>query len=195
MKVCIDCKIEQNDFYFYRRNEFVARLNRCDTCRLAWQKQYNLTHRQSVEYKNYHKNYQRDRRVKFKELNGKAYETLYQKNRKNTDINFKLAAMLRSRLYCARKKQSKVGSAVSDLGCTLDVLKEHLEKQFQVGMSWDNYGRAGWHIDHIKPLASFDLTNRIQFLQAAHYTNLQPLWAHDNLSKKDNLHYKINQTL
>jgi hypothetical protein len=60
-------------------------------------------------------------------------------------------------------------------------LRARLEVKFQQGMSWDNYGQ--WHIDHIKPLAKFDLTDRTQFLAACHYTNLQPLWAEDNLSK------------
>lgn len=62
-----------------------------------------------------------------------------------------------------------------------DELRAHLEAQFQAGMSWDNYGE--WHIDHIKPLASFDLEDTDQLKLACHYTNLQPLWAKDNLSK------------
>ena len=66
-------------------------------------------------------------------------------------------------------------------------LKEHIEKQFVDGMSWDNWALDGWHIDHIKPLASFDLTDRQQLLEACHYTNLQPLWAKDYLSKSDNI--------
>jgi HNH endonuclease. len=50
-------------------------------------------------------------------------------------------------------------------------------------MSWDNYGRDGWHIDHIRPCASFDLTDPEQQRQCFHYTNLQPLWAADNIRK------------
>jgi len=72
---------------------------------------------------------------------------------------------------------------VQDLGCTIDELKLYLEAQFEPWMTWDNYGYYGWHIDHIKPLANFDLTNRDQFLEACHYTNLQPMFWHDNLTK------------
>jgi hypothetical protein len=61
----------------------------------------------------------------------------------------------------------------------------HLESKFQYGMNWDNWSFEGWHIDHIVPLASFDLTDRKQLLLACHYTNLQPLWAIDNFSKGD----------
>jgi hypothetical protein len=60
-------------------------------------------------------------------------------------------------------------------------LKAYLEAKFKPGMSWDNYGE--WHIDHIIPLNDFELTIREQFLDAVHYTNLQPLWKAENLSK------------
>ena len=53
-------------------------------------------------------------------------------------------------------------------------------------MSWDNKGRAGWHIDHIIPLSAFDLTDREQVIEACHYTNLQPSWEQDNLIKANN---------
>ena len=79
---------------------------------------------------------------------------------------------------CGNKKN---GSAVKDLGCSLEQLKRHLEDQFISGMVWENYGK--WHIDHIKPLVSFDLTDRKQLIDACHYTNLQPLWVEDNLRK------------
>lgn len=61
--------------------------------------------------------------------------------------------------------------------------KVYLESLFQPGMVWENYGNDGWHIDHVRPLSSFDLLDPVQFSQACHYTNLQPLWAKDNLSK------------
>ena len=99
------------------------------------------------------------------------------------DLAFKLKTGLRSRMSRAIKTNAKAGSAVRDLGCTIPELKAHLEAQFQPGMTWDNWSLKGWHIDHIKPLTSFDLTDREQFLQACHYTNLQPLWASENLSK------------
>jgi hypothetical protein len=69
------------------------------------------------------------------------------------------------------------------LGCSIPELKTYLESKFQEGMSWENWGIYGWHIDHIIPLDAFNLTNREEFLKACHYTNLQPLWAEENLKK------------
>ena len=108
---------------------------------------------------------------------------IYRNNKKKTDIQYKLSENLRGRLRNAIQGNQKVGSAVKDLGCTIDELKTYLESKFKPSMTWDNYGFYGWHIDHIKPLASFDLTDRKQFLEVCHYTNLQPLWANENLSK------------
>lgn len=90
---------------------------------------------------------------------------------------------MRSRLNKAIKGNFKSGSAVRDLGCSVEYLKAYLEGQFEPGMSWKNWSLKGWHIDHIRPLSSFDLTDREQFLQAIHYTNLQPMWAEENLKK------------
>ena len=93
--------------------------------------------------------------------------------------NFRLSQILRSRVSILLKS----GSAVRDLGCSIDEFKEYLESKFQNGMSWNNHGVYGWHIDHIKRLADFDLTDSVQFKEAAHYTNLQPLWREDHLVK------------
>lgn len=106
-----------------------------------------------------------------------------EKKRYGSDIQYKLRHVLRVRLHDALKGRCKSGSAVQDLGCPVDELKKHLEAQFQSGMTWDNWSTDGWHVDHIVPLSRFDLTNRDQLLKAIHFTNLQPLWAEDNLKK------------
>lgn len=105
--------------------------------------------------------------------------------RRHTDLEFKLRKSLRGRIYSAIRNNQRAGSAVKDIGCTVPELKKYLESKFQSGMTWDNWSFRGWHIDHIKPLSSFDLTNREQFLQACHYTNLQPLWWFENFAKSD----------
>ncbi len=97
----------------------------------------------------------------------------------------KTRRILRTRLYLALRSQglrkSKENSAVRDLGCTIPEFRAHMEEQFSPGMSWDNHGQ--WHIDHIRPLSSFDLRDPDQIRSACHYSNLQPLWATDNLKK------------
>jgi hypothetical protein len=106
-----------------------------------------------------------------------------QVRRAHNDLQFRLRKNLRGRLSSAIRKNSKAGSAVRDLGCTIPELKAYLEGLWQPGMDWSNWSRAGWHIDHIKPLDAFDLTDRKQCLEACHYTNLQPMWAKENCSK------------
>ena len=121
-----------------------------------------------------------------KEINKK--NTKYKQDRERVDMPFKLTRVLRHRLYSAMHRYldgHKVVSAVRDLGCSMEELKRYLESKFQPGMSWSNWGcKAGqWSIDHIKPLSSFDLTNKEEALKAVHYTNLQPMWHVDNIRK------------
>lgn len=114
---------------------------------------------------------------------------IYRRERMKVDIGFKLRILLRGRLRAAIKNGQKAGSAIDDLGCSIEFFKEYIATKFypnpQTGeeMTWDNWSYEGWHMDHIKPLALFDLTNREQFLKACHYTNLQPMWGKDNLLK------------
>lgn len=115
--------------------------------------------------------------------------------RRAENINVHISNILRNRIGQAmrRKKQNKEGSGVKDLGCSVDELRFYLEGKFTDGMNWNNWGQKGWHIDHIVPLAFFDLTDRAQFLQACHYTNLQPMWAMENYKKsKKNLYAKVS---
>lgn len=107
------------------------------------------------------------------------------KNHYKTTPQRKLMHALRSRINNILKTKIKKGSAIKDLGCSVEELKVYLESKFQSGMTWENHSKTGWHIDHIRPLSSFDLTKRKQFKEACHYTNLQPLWAIDNLKKNN----------
>jgi len=95
----------------------------------------------------------------------------------------KLRRALRDRIskVIKRGKGVRAGSAVRDLGCSIEFFKSYIADRFQFGMSWNNYGE--WHLDHIRPLCLFDLSVREDFLEACHYTNFQPLWAADNLRK------------
>lgn len=93
-----------------------------------------------------------------------------------------VARSLRRRLRKLLKHNYKSGTYVRTLGCTSLELKAHLESQFAQGMTWENYGTR-WHIDHIRPLCSFDLLNDDELKEAANFKNLQPLWAEDNLKK------------
>ena len=102
----------------------------------------------------------------------------------------RLVNRLRARLRVAIHKGSKSGSAVRDLGCSVLEFKKHIEKQFRPGMSWDNWSTHGWHLDHKKPLNSFDLADRMQFLAAVHFSNYQPLWQRDNLQKRNRLDWQ-----
>jgi hypothetical protein len=110
-----------------------------------------------------------------------AYRRKYYHEKVKFDPALVVKSRLRCRLRRAIKTNAKRGSAVSDLGCSVPQLLQHLEQQFADGMNWDNWGE--WHIDHIKPLYKFDLLDREQFLEAVHFTNLQPLWAIDNYKK------------
>lgn len=97
----------------------------------------------------------------------------------------RLGRRLRQRMYQAiiASRGGRAGSAVRDLGCSVMEFRAHIEAQFQPGMTWGNWSPTGWHLDHKRPLAAFDLSDREQFLQACHYTNYQPLWASENLAK------------
>ena len=93
---------------------------------------------------------------------------------------------LRSRFIQAVKKMYKKTSCIELLGCSLEEFKLHIESQFKEGMTWNNHGIYTWHIDHIKPCASFDLSDIEQQKKCFHYSNMQPLWAIDNLKKGSN---------
>lgn len=111
----------------------------------------------------------------------------YLRYKRKTDPYFRLVQNLRNRVGSAIKNNYKSMSTLELLGCSIEEVKEHLEKQFKEGMTWENYGK--WHVDHIRPISSFDLTDVEQQKVCFHYSNLQPLWAEENLRKSNK--YKL----
>lgn len=109
------------------------------------------------------------------------------KRRKETSVQFKLSCAIRSRIKKCLSKEYRKGGTLLLLGNTVDGVKRHLESLFLPGMTWDNYGYRGWHIDHIVPLSSADLTNSEEVAKVCHYTNLQPLWWLDNIRKHNRI--------
>lgn len=112
-----------------------------------------------------------------------------QKLRKEKDFSYKLSTLFRSRISRAikegyGKKSSKV---IELLGCDWNTAKEWVEKQWKEGMNWDNHGLKGWHIDHIIPVSFFNMKDLNEQKKCFHYTNLQPLWAIDNIKKSNKL--------
>lgn len=115
-----------------------------------------------------------------------AYNREYATRRYVSDPQFKLRRLLRTRLKRALMSQHITTSFQSHakfLGCSVEHALQHIEKQFEPWMSWENHGTKGWHIDHIKPLSAFDLTDPVQVAEACHYTNLRPLHWQENLTK------------
>lgn len=117
-----------------------------------------------------------------------AYNKQWDKNKRETDAGFRMLSNLRRRMVIEVQKIKARGNDASKCDCSLNLLgediktiKAHMEERFQEGMTWDNYGK--WHVDHIRPCASFDLTIEENQRRCFHYTNLQPLWAIDNMRK------------
>ena len=133
--------------------------------------------------KNKHKKIQINNAWKSKNIErSREWYREYKRKREHEDVNFKITNNIRTRMWYALRTYQSTWSA-KNLGCSVIDLKKHLEAQFQLGMTWDNYGLKGWHIDHIRPLSSFDLGNISDLKKACHYSNLQPLWAKENLKK------------
>ena len=200
VKMCSKCKKTKTLDSFSKRKKNKDGLNgQCKACVKLYHQEYRERNQEYFAHyiknwkkenpekeKNNRKNWAKNnpekvRKIKKRWNDKTSYNTKYHFKRRKKDVQFKIATNLRSRLNQAIKNGFKSGSAVKDLGCNIKFLKDHLENQFTEGMTWDNYGK--WHIDHIIPLSSFNLAIRAELLKACHYTNLQPLWAKENLIK------------
>jgi len=136
--------------------------------------------KQTNAYYHANKDLYKANRIKNKEKLA-IYHSKYMKDKRESDSTFRLTNSLRFRIYRLLKHSYETSSSLELVGCSIEELQTHLKKQFQEGMSFENYGE--WHIDHIKPCASFDLSKEDEQRECFNYTNLQPLWAVDNLIK------------
>jgi hypothetical protein len=188
-KICSKCKEEKDICEFHRGKTKDGYQYKCKECKKEYSK-LNFTkenNRKTLWAKN--------NPTKVKESKQKYYNNntnkeqfrnnQYTQNRKKIDIVFKLSCVSRTRLieFLKIKNITKKNKTFNYIGCTPQFLKEYLETKFVSGMSWDNHGE--WHIDHIIPLSSAKNENDVYML--CHYTNLQPLWAEENLRKSNKI--------
>lgn len=205
-KKCVKCSREMDLFHFIRRRSSTKsgwlNLSKCKSCRDFEQKQWYLKNRDRLYYVNkkyrqshkeiyrissnihYHRNRSACRqrnRIWIKNNLKRLRENYHRRNKSNPMLS--ISNRMRARIHSALKRSGtyKNNRTFEIIGCSKTTLKKHLESLFLPGMSWENRGK--WHIDHIVPIAAFDLLNESEFLAAFHYKNLQPLWASDNLAK------------
>ena len=139
----------------------------------------------------YNREYHQDNMEKLNEKSRRYYYLhkdkirAYESYRRKTDPCYRIRLNLSRRIRCALKSQNtrKTNKTMDLVGCSLKEFKKHLEDLFTAGMTWNNYGRNGWTIDHIKPCVCFDLTKEQEQKKCFHYKNQQPLWHKINSSK------------
>jgi hypothetical protein len=154
-------------------------------CRKQWQRQYQEENKERI--KQYSKQYREENKERIKQYNQEnrehrnQWQRQYQKQRKKTDAVYKMRINMSKLIYKSIKNQgyTKKSQTYNILGCDFDTFKKHIEKQFTKGMNWQNQGE--WHFDHIIPIATAKTEEDV--IRLNHYTNFQPLWAKDNLSK------------
>lgn len=197
-KRCLICEIEKPITDFYKRKGSVdGYRNDCKKClsdrvinnpnRKESKKKYYKNNKDSIKkknksYRNENSNMIKERKSMYQK-NNKDKRNYYLRERYNNDELYKISVNVRSTILKAFKRNgySKMSKSVDILGCTFEELKYHLESQFRDGMSWENHGE--WHIDHKIPLSW--AKNEDEMKELCNYKNLQPLWAFENLSKKN----------
>ena len=149
-----------------------------------WKKEwYEKNCMNNPEYKARKKKYQKENLHKNRERERLKY---------NTDPMFRMRKILRAQVTYSIKRGFNLGQKCKPTLKLLDIPSiewfwKYIQSKFKPGMTVENQGK--WHIDHIIPCASFDLRCPVQQIACFHYSNLQPLWAEDNLKKKDKLNY------
>ena len=188
-KRCTKCNIiKPFEGYALYKPGFMGRKSQCLVCDSKYDKEYQsktncrAKRDKSPEAKKYRKQYIAENKDWWRK-----YEREYKSSRRQEDMFFRIKGNLSSRLSDLIKNRG-IGQRTKELlGCDRDTFLQHIKSQFTEGMTWENYGLKGWHVDHVIPISSYDLTNEDEVKKACHYTNLQPLWWQDNLEKGDKI--------
>lgn len=174
---CKDCRNKANREYRRTHQEQFNEMRR-----RYYQKNINKMRQEKIAYGANHKTQKAAYDREYRQRN-KAHRRKLIRNWERHSLETKIRRNLRRRLSHALNGEIKSAHTLELIGCTIEQLKHHLESLFQPGMTWENYGKFGWHIDHIQPCCFFDLSKPEEQRRCFHYTNLQPLWWHDNLVK------------
>jgi len=188
MKICTKCLKNKDLIEFGKQTKTKDGLT--TYCRSCINKNRSIIYQNNkLKEREYHRQYKIENPDKFKKYKSNYYQKI--KEFKKDDIFYRLTINLRRRLNHSLKRKSwrKNSHFLDYIGCDLKTLKSHIESQFQIGMTWNNWAINGWHIDHIIPLSSAKTIE--QLYELSHYTNLQPLWAKDNLIKSNYIKEKI----
>lgn len=202
MKICVKCNIEKSlENYTREKNTKDGFRGECKDCRKAYrdsrkdeikkyhQKRYQDNKeeydRRSKKWRKEHPDYDKESKIQWfkdnREKVNKKKKELY--HSKKNDPLYNLIYRVRNRTKNAiRAKRFRKDFKYPDyIGCTREELKLHIEKQFTEGMTWDKFLAGEIHIDHIVPIGKAKSPEEV--FKLSHYTNLQPLWAKDNLKK------------
>lgn len=169
--MCSQCGVEKEISLFNKdRSSKCGYRSYCKLCRS------NQYYKNKEHYKEKNYDWRSNNRERYR-----SYMKGYEKNKLQNDPSFRIAKSIRGRVRKILLGIRKYESTLELLGCSFQELELHLESKFKEGMTWENYGK--WHIDHIRPCSSFDLSDIEQQKICFNYKNLQPLWAEDNLRK------------
>jgi hypothetical protein len=190
IKICNQCKKEKNILEYprdkYTKDGFTASCKECryTKARVWLRKNYLENKEEVIKYKTEWRRKNWEKVYKQRKESGycKRSRKKWYHNRGKFNINWVISERIRSRVRSVLNGKVKSKNTLKLLGCSIDDLKNHLESKFYANMSWENYG-SYWHIDHIRPCASFNLQNEEEQKICFHYSNLQPLTAKENLIK------------
>jgi hypothetical protein len=196
MKRCYACgKIKPRN-EFYARPERTSVRSRCKSCdqitNRAWQRQNRATVNETMRrsyWRNPLRSIEYSRRWRKENPERRRLQHRREALRRRADARLRLLMLIRRRIHLALNNHWKSGRTIELLGCSGDELRRHLESLFAGGMGWENYGRGHgkWHIDHIIPCSAFDLERAEHQRRCFHFSNLQPMWAEENLAKSNKL--------